>query len=453
MEFLQSLFLSLLQTPAVLLGSIAVLGLVLQRSNISEVVQGGIKTFVGFLILTGGAGILAGSLDPFAKMFQFALDVQGIVPSNEAIVAMALGEFGSATALIMFVGMVVNIILARLTRFKYIFLTGQVLLFSACLIAIIFETTGIGTDPLAILLGGLFEGTLLTVTPALCQPFMRKITGKNEFAMGHTSNLGYVAAGYCGRLFGDKRHSTEDIAIPQGISFLRDTTVSITLVMGLVYIVLALLTGREYIEHNLSAGGNYLVYSLVQAGTFAAGFAIVLYGIDMLLSQIVPAFHGIAERLVPNALPALDVPTIYPHAPNAVLIGFLVSFTVGTLSMFAMLAMHTVVIIPGIVGHFFCGAAAAIYGNAAGGRRGAIIGAAVYGLLVSWLPLVLLPRLGNLAQASSTFSDTDFLVPGILLGSLGSFGAPVLIGSILAFFVIVLILGRRKGASSEESST
>ncbi|EHO49423.1 hypothetical protein HMPREF9104_02588 [Lentilactobacillus kisonensis F0435] len=75
-----------------------------------------------------------------------------------------------------------------------------------------------------------------------------------------------------------------------------------------------------------------------------------------------------------SSKPALDVPIIFPYAPNAVLLGFFVSFIVGTLSMFGMIAMGTTVIIPGVVGHFFCGAAAGIYGNAAGGRRGAIIG-------------------------------------------------------------------------------
>lgn len=133
------------------------------------------------------------------------------------------------------------------------------------------------------------------------------------------------------------------------------------------------------------------------------------------------------------------MPIIFPYAPNAVLLGFFVSFIVGTLSMFAMVAMHTVVIIPGVVGHFFCGAAAAIYGNAKGGRRGAIIGAAVNSLLLSWLPLYILPLLGNLSLASSTFADTDYLIPGILLGNLGYLGEAAIIAGILGFLLLVLL--------------
>ena len=439
---IQNLFISIVQTPALLVGLLAVLGLVLQKKKTTAVIQGGIKTFAGFLILTGGAGILCASLDPFAKMFQFALNVQGVVPSNEAVVAIALVQYGSITALIMFVGMMVNILLARFTRFKYIFLTGQAMLYVSCLTAVILVSAGMGSGITTILLGGIFEGTLLTITPALCQPYMRVITGGDSVAMGHTGNIGYALSGWFGEHFGNKEHSTEDIDVPKSLSFLRDSTVSITIVMAIVYLILAIMTGKTFVETELSHGSNYLIYAIVQAGTFAAGFAVVLQGVRMILAEIVPAFQGIAMKLVPNSKPALDVPVIFPYAPNAVLLGFFVSFIVGTLSMFGMVALHTVVIIPGVVGHFFCGAAAAIYGNAKGGRRGAVIGATVNSLMLSWLPLFILPVLGNLSLASSTFADTDYLVPGILLGNLGGLGQTAVTVGILGFFVLVLLASR-----------
>ena len=47
--------------------------------------------------------------------------VQGIVPNNEAIVSLALKDFGTTAALIMVCGMIVNILIARFTNLKYIF--------------------------------------------------------------------------------------------------------------------------------------------------------------------------------------------------------------------------------------------------------------------------------------------------------------------------------------------
>ncbi|MBB5335970.1 PTS ascorbate transporter subunit IIC [Pectinatus brassicae] len=442
MDEIRNLFISIVQTPALLVGLLAVLGLILQKKKGTAVIQGGIKTFAGFLILTGGAGILCNSLDPFAKMFQFALNVQGVVPSNEAVVAIALVQYGSLTALIMFVGMIVNVLLSRFTRYKYIFLTGQAMLYVSCLTAVVLVSAGMGSGIQTILLGGIFEGTLLTITPALCQPYMRAITGGDAVAMGHTGNIGYAISGWFGEHFGNKEHSTEDINVPKSLSFLRDSTVSITIVMVVVYLILVSLTGQTFVEEKLSHGTNFIVFAIVQAGTFAAGFAVVLQGVRMILAEIVPAFQGIAMKLVPNSKPALDVPIIFPYAPNAVLLGFFISFIVGTISMFAMVAMHTVVIIPGVVGHFFCGAAAAIYGNAKGGRRGAIIGTIINSLLISWLPLFILPVLGNMSLASSTFADTDYLIPGILLGNLGALGQVALTTGIIAFLILVILSSR-----------
>lgn len=69
-----------------------------------------------------------------------------------------------------------------------------------------------------------------------------------------------------------------------------------------------------------------------------------------------------------------------------------------------------------MVPHFFVGATAGVFGNATGGRRGAILGAFAQGLLITFLPVFLLPVLGDIGIANTTFSDADFGVIGILLG-------------------------------------
>lgn len=441
MDSVISFFVSIVSTPAILVALIVCLGLVLLKKPTTDTVAGTLKTMVGFLVLTGGAGIISGALDPFAKMFQFGLHVQGVVPSNEAVVAIALVKYGSATALIMFVGMLVNILLARFTHFKYIYLTGQAMLYMSCLFAVILVAAGFSSYGWEIvILGGILEGTLLTILPALTQPYMRKITGNNEVAMGHTGSIGYALAGWVGQHFGNEKHSSEDIKFPKSLGFLRDSTVSIALVMSVIYIILAFLAGPNYVENKLSNGTNFIVYALVQAGTFTAGFVVVLQGVRMILAEIVPAFQGIATKLVPNAKPALDVPIIFPYAPNAVLIGFLVSFLVGVVSMFAMVGFHTTVIIPGVVGCFFCGGAAGVYGNSTGGIRGAILGSGITGLLIEWLPLMILPVLGNLKLASSTFGDTDYLIPGTIFGLIASNGKLAIIIAAIVFVGGVLIV-------------
>ena len=148
--------------------------------------------------------------------------------------------------------------------------------------------------------------------------------------------------------------------VPKSLSFLRDSAVSISLTMLVLYIVVAVVAGAEFIETNLSGGTNFIVYSMMQALTFAAGFILIQNGVRLVLNEIVPAFKGIATKLVPNSKPALDCPIVFPYAPNAVLIGFISSFIGGVVSMLALGAMGLTIIIPGVVPHFFTGAAAAV---------------------------------------------------------------------------------------------
>lgn len=61
--------LDIVSTPAILVALIAIVGLLLQKKPAPDIVKGGIKTFVGFLVVSGGAGIVQGSLNPFGTMF------------------------------------------------------------------------------------------------------------------------------------------------------------------------------------------------------------------------------------------------------------------------------------------------------------------------------------------------------------------------------------------------
>lgn len=57
---------NVLSTPAILVGLVSLLGLVLQKKPIEELVKGTLKTIVGFLVLSAGASFLqSGSLLAF----------------------------------------------------------------------------------------------------------------------------------------------------------------------------------------------------------------------------------------------------------------------------------------------------------------------------------------------------------------------------------------------------
>ncbi|WP_085247711.1 PTS ascorbate transporter subunit IIC [Gilliamella mensalis] len=429
----------ILKVPAILVGLIAMVGLIAQHKSFADTVKGTVKTILGFLVLSGGASVLISAITPLGIMFEQAFKLQGIIPNNEAIVSMALNEFGAATALIMAFGMVANIVVARFTRLKFIFLTGHHTFYMACMISIILTVAGFKGWQL-VFTGSLVLGLIMAFFPALAQPHMRKITDNDDVAFGHFGTLGYVLAGWLGQVVGKNSRSTEEMNLPKNLSFLRDSSISISLTMMIIYLILAVSAGASYVETNLSKGDNYLVYAIIEAITFAAGVFIILQGVRLILAEIVPAFTGFSEKLVPNAKPALDCPVVFPYAPNAVLIGFLFSFLGGLVGLFVLGQLDLVLILPGVVPHFFCGATAGVFGNATGGRCGAMLGAFANGLLVTFLPVMLLPVLGSLGFANTTFSDVDFCGIGIILGNMAKwFNKDMIMGIFIAIFAILVI--------------
>ncbi|MGN7944719.1 PTS ascorbate transporter subunit IIC [Bacillus sp. 22446] len=404
----------ILGTPAILIGLFALAGLLLQKKSAADTVSGTLKTTMGFLILGAGATVVSDSLGVFRKMFEAAFHIQGVVPNTDAMAAIAQKEFGTQTALIMIFGMVVNLLLAKFTPFKYVFLTGHHTLYMAAMLAVVLSTAGMqGT--LLITTGSIVLGAAMVIAPAILQPFTRKVTGSDDLALGHFSTFGYFTAGMIGKWVGRPEKSTETIQVPKSLGFLRDTSVAISITMALLFFAIAPFAGISFIE-NISGGTNFAVFILIQAITFAAGVYIILAGVRMAIGEIVPSFKGIADRFVKGAKPALDAPTVFPFAPNAVIIGFLCSFAGGIVSIFLLPLFGLTVIVPGLVPHFFCGATAGVYGNATGGVRGAVAGSFVNGILLSFLPACLLPVLGTLGFEGTTFGDTDFGIIGILIG-------------------------------------
>lgn len=222
----------------------------------------------------------------------------------------------------------------------------------------------------------------------------------------------------------------------------------IALSMAVIYVIVALFAGGPYIESKLSNGQNFIVFAVLQAATFSAGVFIILAGVRVVLGEIVPAFKGISEKLVKNSKPALDVPMIFTFAPNAVLIGFISSFVGGIVGMGIMALAGSTIIIPGIVAHFMTGGATGVIGNGQGGVRGAVIGSFVNGLAITFLPLFLLPVLGDTGLANATYSDADFGVAGILLGYMNRAGGQIalivgIVAAVVIFYIASALMGRR----------
>ena len=405
---------NILINAAVILGLVALLGLILQKKSFADCISGTFKTMMGFMVLSAGANVIVGALEPFSVWFAAGLGIDGAVASIEAVLAVAMQNevVGRDIALVYAGIFLVNLILARFTKLKYVFLNGEAPIYIA-MASILFGVglCGFGHG-LAIGIGAILGGICCVVFPAMAQPVVRKITGSDDIALGHFCTLGYVLSAGVSKLTGDVSKSTEDTKFSPKLAFLQDTYLAVGSVMVPLYVLLAILAGPEVVAE--AAGGkNYIVFAILQGITFCVGLFILLTGVRLLIAELVPAFHGIAQKIVPGARPALDCPVLFTFAPNAVVYGFIFT-TIGTLiGMFLWPLFGLPMVIPGIMSNFFAGGTAAIFANATGGRRGTIIASIVHGLFISLMPAIIAPYLGQIvidglpSLAAYTMTDVD----------------------------------------------
>lgn len=119
-------------------------------------------------------------------------------------------------------------------------------------------------------------------------------------------------------------------------------------------------------------------------------------------------------KLVPNAIPALDCPVFFPYSPNAVILGFITTTIGAVLAMFILPTFGLAMILPGMLTNFFAGGTAGIFGNAVGGRRGAIIGGIAHGFFITLLPALLVTIFNSMGFVNATATDVDTVTAALL---------------------------------------
>lgn len=431
----------LFKVPAVILGLVAMIGLILQKKSFGDVFSGTVKTAIGMLIVSAGAGMIVNEIIPFSVVFTQVFNLQGFATGSEAVsgaLQSAVPAISATSAAIMGLGFLVNIVLARFTPLKYIFLTGHMLWILSVVVASGLVFAGY-SEIETIIWGSAIQGLVSIILPAIAQTFVEKVTKNSNFALGHLTNIGTVAAGYVGGLVGNKEKDAESLKLPAYLNFFKDTAISVSIVMGLFYLGLFLIAGPTKVAE-LTAGQNYIIFAILKALGFTAGILILLQGIRLFLGELVPSFKGISDKVVPGAIPALDVPVLFGFAPNSLMIGFLT----GIIGMLIGMVVSSLVFVISIIGSFFTGGTAGIFGNSRGGVRGASVAGAVYGFILIFFS-GMFTHFVNLSQYGIKgigHDCTDAIAVSFLLQN------PILGTGLLVVFYIVLCLFKKRKATA-----
>lgn len=402
---------------AIFISLIALVGLIAQKKNFSEVVRGTFMTAIGYFVLTQGSSMLQVAVTDIGNAFS------ALMPSADPGVSVDIGgQYGTQIGIVMLIGFAFNLLVARFTKFKTVFLTGHMLYWFPYIFIAAGVDAGLGGMGL-IIFAGIWTAIYMVVAPNLMRPLVKKVTGDESFSVAHpTTILSLIGAGIA-KLTGNEKKSTEDIKFPKSLNFLREVSIISSLVILLTYIVMAILltVNGLSVETIFYNGTAPFVFYFNKTITFGAGVTILLLGVRMLIAEIVPAFTGFSEKIVPGAIPALDCPVLFNFAPNALILGFLCSLAGSILGIlvFVPMGIFNSVVIPLAFTCFFEAGTAAIVANAYGGWRGCAIASFVNGIV-----MVLLVGFGSYFFSQTindwmlVFGGNDFSLWGSISGAI-----------------------------------
>lgn len=440
---------------AVLIGLITLLGLALQRKPVEDVVAGALRATIGVLVLFIGVDVFVGGLTSFQTIVASAVGLEP--PAASSTLDDFLAAQGGSIALVITVGFLLHLLLVRLLRTRYVYLTGHQLFWIATITtAALVQGFGQADQWMLVLSGAVIAAAYWTIQPLYVAPLMRRVIGSDDWGYGHTSSSAVWLAGKLGRVVGDRdRDDVEKVRLPRQLSFFKDVNVSTALVITVILLVAMAFADSGVVAEQAAAYNpdvNPWMWGIIAGLRFAAGIAILLFGVRMFLAEIVPAFKGISERLIPGSAPALDVPTVFPFAPTAVMLGFVASTVTFLILMGVFAAAGWFVLVPPMIMLFFPGAGAGVFGNAFGGWKGAALGGVINGVFLAVGQALTWGMLSDTAPELATLADPDWYVIAWLIllvgapfeaaGGAAVFAAPV--AALVVFAVGMVILKRRR---------
>ncbi len=389
---------NILQQPAWMIGLIVLIGYILLKKPWYDVLGGTLKAVIGYMILAVGSSGLVNNFRPVLVGLgeRFNLDAMVIDPyfGQNAVTAGVEETFGkpfSQVMILLLLAFIINIVLVRfrkLTKLRSLFTTGhvQVQQASTAYWLILFALPGLLTNNTALLLVmavvlGLYwaVGSNLTIKPT------QELTDGAGFCLGHQQIMGVALFSWIAGKWHEhdvkkgKKASKkiEDIELPGFMAIFNENMVCTALLMTLFFGIILLLLGRDYLTEAgfMKEGASFLFYILNTCFNFAVYLAILQLGVRTFVTELTNSFQGIANKLLPGSIPAVDCAVSYGFgSPNAVPIGFLAGAVGQFLAIGALILLKSpVLVIAGFVPVFFDNATIAVYANNRGGLKAAIV--------------------------------------------------------------------------------
>lgn len=392
---------NILQQPAFFIGLLVLVGYALLKKPFYEVIAGFLKATVGYLILLVGSNGLINQCRPIIAGLKTKFNLDAVIMDpyyGTSAITQGLNDIGrsfSQVMLLLLIAFIFNIILVKfrkVTKIRSLFTTGHIQVQQATMAfwLILWAFPSLGDTSVLIIMGVLL-GAYWAVGSNLTVDICQEMTEGGGFCIAHQQMFGVKLTEWLApklkNIGGKESKSLDEIELPGWTSIFGDSVVTTSIIMLIFFGTLMLVLGKDFLIEQgfMKATESYFFYILKFALNFAVYLRILNLGVSMFVAELTKSFQGISTRLLPGAVPGVDVPAIYAYAPaNAIPLGF-ISAAIGQFIVVIGLIIFKspILVMAGFVPIFFGDGTLAAFANYKGGARAAIIIPFISGIVVA----------------------------------------------------------------------
>lgn len=403
MQWILDVIQALLLQPVIVIGILVAIGYILNNKSAVKVITGTVSAMVGLMMILFGGTQFANLFAPVAKLLSQTYGVKGYMMDPYAMRATtqastALGDNFGYVGYVFVLAFGVNLLLVmfgKYTKARGIFLTGNAgIAHSQAMLWLVFFWFGFAWST-SVLIAGVLMGVYWAFSTTIAIKPCEKVTGGAGFTIGHNQQIGIWFFSKIAPFFGNpEKLDAENLKLPRWLSIFDHNVTAVAIIMIIFAGGFLLSTGIDNVQ-KLAGQTHWSIYIFNLGLSFSMNMVILLTGVRMLVGEINGAFKGIQEKLIPHAVPAVDVAALLAFSPNAATLGF-ICCTFGTIfSMFLLMYFKSpIMVMPGFVPLFFAGGPIGVVANKFGGLKAVIACSFLLGMIQTFGTVWMIPLMG-----------------------------------------------------------